>query len=264
MTLANKTIWITGASSGIGEALAIELSSRDVRLVLSARRAEELERVRSRCANQDRVFVLPMDVADTGAAENNAARAAALASAPIDVMVHNAGIGQRALAKDTPLSEDRRIMELNYFGVIALTKALLPGMRERRRGHFVVISSVTGYVGTPHRSAYAASKHALHGFFEALRAEVFAEGILVTMICPGFVRTEIAKKALTAAGTPNAEGHTATEAGLAPEVAARKIAKAMERETRETYVGGGEIAGIYLRRYVPGVLARALRRVKTT
>jgi short-subunit dehydrogenase len=263
MTLATKTIWITGASSGIGEALAIELSSRDVRLVLSARRAEELERVRGRCANRERVFVLPMDVADTAGAEANVARAAALAG-PIDVMVHNAGIGQRALAKDTPLSEDRRIMELNYFGVVALTKALLPGMRERRRGHFVVISSVTGYVGTQYRTAYAASKHALHGFFEALRAEVFAEGIAVTMICPGFVKTDIAKKALAAAGTPNAEGHDAIDAGLDPAVAARTIASAMEREAREIYVGGREIAAIYLRRWVPGVLARTLRRVKTT
>ncbi len=263
MTLANKTIWITGASSGIGEALAIELGSRDVSLVLSARRLEELERVRQRCANPTRVFVLPVDVADTAAAETNVERALALAG-PIDVMVHNAGIGQRALAKDTPLSEDRRVMELNYFGVVALTKALLPSMRERRRGHFVVVSSVTGYVGTPYRSAYAASKHALHGFFESLRAEAFDEGVRVTMICPGFVRTEIAKKALAAAGNPHGEGHTAIEGGIAPEVCARAIARGMERESREVYVGGREIAGIYLRRFAPGVLAHGLRRVKTT
>jgi short-subunit dehydrogenase len=263
MTLADKTIWITGASSGIGEALAIELSSRDVRLLLSARRAEELERVRQRCVDPARVFVLPMDVAATDAAEANVARATALVGA-IDVMVHNAGIGQRALAMDTPLAEDRRVMELNYFGVVALTKALLPSMRARHRGHFVVVSSVTGYVGTQYRTAYAASKHALHGFFEGLRAEVFADGVFVTMICPGFVRTEIAKKALAAAGTPDAAGHHAIEGGIAPEKAAKAIARAMEREAREAYVGGGEIAGIYLRRYVPGLLAHALRRVKTT
>jgi short-subunit dehydrogenase len=155
-------------------------------------------------------------------------------------------------------------MELNYFGVVALTKALLPAMRERRRGHFVVVSSVVGYVGTPYRTAYSASKHALHGFFEGLRAEVFADGIAVTMVCPGFVKTEIAKKALERAGAGNPADHTATEAGIAPEACARTIARAMEREAREIYVGKGEIAGIYLRRYVPGLLARALRRVKTT
>jgi short-subunit dehydrogenase len=264
MTLANKTIWITGASSGIGEALAIELAKRgDVKLVLSARRSEELERVRARCAKPERVHVLAMDVADTDAAEKNVARAVELAG-PIDVMVHNAGIGQRSLAKDTPLSDDRRVMELNYFGVIALTKALLPSMRERKRGHFVVVSSVVGYVGTPYRTAYSASKHALHGFFEGLRAEVFADGIAVTMVCPGFVKTEIAKKALERAGGGNPADHTATEAGLAPEACARTIARAMEREAREVYVGKGEIVGIYLRRYVPGLLAQALRRVKTT
>jgi len=262
MTLSGKTIWITGASSGIGEALAIELSSRDVKLVLSARRVEELERVRSRCASPERVFVLAMDVADTGAAEKNAARAAELGG-PIDVIVHNAGIGQRSLAKDTPLSEDRRVMELNFFGVVAITKALLPGMLARKRGHFVVVSSVTGYVGTQYRTAYAASKHALHGWFESLRAEVFDEGLRVTMVCPGFVKTEIAKKALEAAGKTYS-GDDPVDGGLDPEVAARKIAKAMENEAREMYVGGREIAGIYARRFAPGLLARALRRVKTT
>lgn len=262
MTLANKTIWITGASSGIGESLAIELAGRGAKLVLSARRSEELERVRKRCADPSRVFVLPLDVSDTDAAAKNVTRAIELAG-PIDVMVHNAGIGQRALAKDTPLSEDRRVMELNYFGVVALTKALLPSMQQRHTGHFVVVSSVTGYVGTPHRTAYAASKHALHGFFEGFRAEVFADGIAVTMICPGFVRTEITKKALVASGGSAAD-HTATEGGLAPEVAARSIAKAIDRRARETYVGGAEIGGIYLRRYAPALLAQLLRRVKTT
>ena len=145
---------------------------------------------------------------------------------------------------------------------MALTKAILPSMRARRSGHLVVVSSVTGYVGTPHRTAYAASKHALHGFFEGLRAEVFADGVAVTIVCPGFVRTEIAKKAMAAAGTSG--DHHATEGGIAPEVAARAIAKAIDRRKREAYVGGVEIAGIYLRRFLPGVLAQTLRRVKTT
>ena len=254
MTLTGKTIWVTGASSGIGEALAIELGKKSgVRLVLSARRAELLEAVRTRCADPSRVFVLPMDVADTAAADENLKRAAALAG-PIDVMVHNAGVGQRSLAKDTPLSADRRVMEINYFGVVALTKALLPEMRERRAGHFVVVSSVTGYVGTPYRTTYAASKHALHGFFESLRAEVFGDGIAVTMVCPGFIRTEIAAKALEAAGTGNIDDHRATEGGMAPEACARAIARGMESEKREIYVGRWELAGIYARRFAPGLL----------
>ena len=263
MTLRGKTIWITGASSGIGEALALELSRRDVTLVLSARRVEELERVRSKCANRQRVLVLPMDVADTSAAAVHVERAIALAG-PIDVMVHNAGISQRSLAKDTPLADDRRVMELNYFGVVALTKALLPSMIARKTGHFVVVSSVVGYVGTPLRTAYAASKHALHGFFEGLRAEVFDEGIAVTMVCPGFVRTEIAKKALAAAGGAGGGDTHATDEGIPPEACARAIARAMERQSREIYVGQREVAAIYLRRFVPGVLARVIRRVKTT
>lgn len=269
MTLHDKTIWITGASSGIGAALAIELGARDdVKLVLSARRGEELERVRERCAHPARVFVLPMDVADTDHAADDVARAEKLAG-PIHVMVHNAGISQRSLAKDTPLADDRRIMELNYFGTVALTKALLPSMRARsasggRAGHFVVVSSVTGYVGTQFRTSYAASKHALHGFFEGLRAEVFDEGIAITMVCPGFVRTEIARKAVEAAGVGRADDHQANDAGMSPEACAKGIARAMEREAREVYVGGREVAGIYVRRFAPALLARMLRRMKTT
>lgn len=264
MSLSGKTIWLTGASSGIGEALAVELSGiGGVRLVLSARREELLRATRARCADPSRVFVLPMDVADTDAADANARRAAAFAG-PIDVMIHNAGVGQRSLARDTPLSADRRVMEINYFGVVALTKALLPSMRDRKSGHFVVVSSVTGYVGTPFRTTYAASKHALHGFFEGLRAEVFRDGIAVTMVCPGFVRTEIAKKALEAAGSGDIKDHSATEGGIDPVVCARGIVRGIEREKREIYVGRWEIAGIYARRYAPGLLAQALRRVKTT
>jgi short-subunit dehydrogenase len=264
VTLRGKTIWVTGASSGIGEALAIELArASGVRLVLSARRAELLEAVRARCPDPSRVFVLPMDVADTAAAEENAARAATFAG-PIDVMVHNAGVGQRSLAKDTPLSADRRVMEINYFGVVALTKALLPSMRTRRSGHFVVVSSITGYVGTPYRTTYAASKHALHGFFEGLRAEVFDDGIAITMVCPGFVRTEITKKALEVAGGGDLRVHSATEGGIEPEVCARRIVAGMEKEKREIYVGRYEVVGIYARRFAPGLLAQALRRIKTT
>ena len=264
MSLSGKTIWVTGASSGIGEALAMQLSAiGGVRLVISARRVELLEKVRARCADPSRVFVLPIDVADTAAAPENVQKAGTFAG-PIDVMVHNAGVGQRSLAKDTPLDADRRVMEINYFGVVALTKALLPSMRERRSGHFVVVSSVTGYVGTPYRTAYAASKHALHGFFEGLRAEVWKEGIAITMVCPGFVRTEIAVKALAAAGGGDIKDHSATEAGIEPEVCARTIVRGMEKQKREVYAGRWEIAGIYARRFTPGLLAQALRRVKTT
>ncbi len=258
----DQVIWITGASSGIGEALAMELSARGAKLIVSARRRELLDGLRARTVDPSAVHVLPMDVADTARAAEHV-RDAFSRLGRVDVMVHNAGVGQRSLIVDTPLEAERRIMEVNYFGVVALTKALLPEMIARRGGHLVVVSSVTGYVGTAFRSTYAASKHALHGFFESLRAEHAKDAIDVTMVCPGFVRTEISAKAATLAGE-DMRKHTATEAGMAPEKAARKIADGIAKKKRELYVGGPEVLGIYMRRYAPGLLATALKYVKTT
>src|SRR5258708_1449948 len=187
MTFTGKTVWITGASSGIGEALARELSARGARLILSARRADELERVASACADAE---VLPLDMGDR---EDVRAKTARVANR-VDIAVLAAGISQRSLARETSSDVDRRLMEVNYLGVIELTKAILPSMLARRHGHLVAISSVAGKLGTPLRSGYSASKHALHGFFESLRAELRADAqgkrIDVTLLCPGFIRTQ--------------------------------------------------------------------------
>src|SRR6185436_12739023 len=176
----NQIIWITGASSGIGEALAVAWSREGATLVLSARNAAELERVRARCENAERHRVRPLDLVDTTAIERVAAEILRELG-HVDVLVHSGGVSQRSLAAETKLDTDRRIMDINYFGTVALTKAVLPSMLARRSGHIVPISSVIGYVGVPLRSAYAASKHALHGFFETLRAETAKHGIAVTM-----------------------------------------------------------------------------------
>ena len=261
-----KVVWVTGASSGIGEALALQLVREGARLVISARRAELLEKLKARCARPEDVAILPMDVARTDLAKGYVEQALA-AFGKVDVMVHNAGIGQRSLVAETSLEEDRRIMEVNYFGVVALTKALLPEMKARGGGHFVVVSSVTGYVGTPFRSGYAASKHALHGFFESLRAEGHKDGIAVTMVCPGFVDTEIAIKAIERAGGGEAEKSDtrakANKHGITAEQCASVMVDGIAKRSREIYVGGKEIAGIYARRYAPGLLARMLRRIET-
>ncbi len=258
----DKVVWITGASSGIGEALALELGAQGARLVISARRRELLDALKARCADPSVVHVLPMDVADTDRAGEHV-KDAVSRFGRIDVMVHNAGIGQRSLIVATPLVVDRRIMEVNYFGVVALTRALLPEMVLRGGGQLVVISSLAGYVGTPYRSTYSASKHALHGFFESLRGEHAKDAIDVTMVCPGFVRTEISKKAAAVSGEDPSK-HTATEAGLLPDVAARRIADGIAKRKRELYVGGAEVIGVYMRRFAPGVLATALKHIKTT
>lgn len=251
-------VWITGASSGIGEALAVEWSRRGARVVLSARNAAELERVRRACVDPERHLVRPLDLTD-GNAIPAAAEDVLRATGHIDVLVHSGGVSQRSLVSETDLATDRAIMELNYFGTVALTKAVLPSMLARKRGHLVPVSSVIGYVGVPMRSAYAASKHALHGFFEALRAETERQGIRVTMVVPGYIRTNVSENALRGDGTRHGKLDDTHAKAMRPEVAAPKIVDAVERGKAEVRVGGKEIHAVLLRRFLPGLVRRVLR-----
>jgi short-subunit dehydrogenase len=260
--LKNKVVWLTGASSGIGEALAYELSARGARLILSARRKDELERVKGNCAAaaQADVRVLPVDLSLAETLQLST-QAALQIFGHIDILINNGGISQRSLVADTALVVDRRIMEVNFFGAIALAKYLLPHFIRQKSGHFVNISSLTGKFGTPFRSAYAASKHALHGFFDAVRAEHYRDNIKVTMICPGFIHTPITLSALTADGTPLNKMDEAQYKGKPAEWCARKIANAIEREKEEVYIGGREVFGVYLKRFLPGLFSKVIRNV---
>jgi dehydrogenase/reductase SDR family member 7B len=251
-------VWITGASSGIGEALAVEWSRTGARVILSARNAAELERVRARCANPSQHAVKPLDLTDTAAIERTAAEVLRELG-PVDILVHSGGVSQRSLASETDLETDRAIMELNYFGTIALTKAVLPSMIARRAGHIVPISSVIGYVGVPLRSAYAASKHALHGFFNALRAENEKHGIRVTIVCPGYIRTKVSENALRGDGTRHGQLDDTHANAMLPETAAPVIVRGVAANKREIHVGGKEIHAIRLQRFVPALVARILR-----
>ena len=199
----NKVIWLTGASSGIGEALAYQLSKKGARLILSSRRKEELERVKGNCPShsQPGISIIPLDLEQPDTLEVST-QAAIQIFGHVDMLINNGGVSQRSFIADTSLAVYRRLMEVNYFGAIALTKHLLPHFIHRKQGHFVNITSLTAKFGTPYRSGYAASKHALHGFFEALRAEHHKDNIKVSMICPGFIRTSLTLSALTADGTP--------------------------------------------------------------
>jgi dehydrogenase/reductase SDR family protein 7B len=259
-TLARSRIWITGASSGIGEALAYDLARRGARLVLSARKAESLEAVRARCEHPDAHQVVPLDLADP--ASLAAAATSVLGAGAVDVLVHNGGISQRGLAKDTGIDVDRRIMETNYFGTVALTKAVLPSFLARSAGHFVVVTSVVGRVGTPYRSSYAASKHALHGFFDSLRAEVASSGIKISLVCPGFVATNISRNALTGDGSAQGTMDEATARGITPAKCAAGIARVIATNRSEALIGGREIAAVYAKRFAPRILERILERAK--
>lgn len=253
-----RVVWITGASSGIGAALARAFAREGARLVLSARRTAELEQVAATCEGAPHVLPLDLTKPDTFAA----ATASVLARfGRIDVVVHNGGISQRSLVKDTHDDVDRRIMEVNYFGAVSLTKAVLPSMLAARAGQFVVISSVMGKIGTPQRSAYAASKHALHGFFDCLRAEVSDQGLAVTLICPGFIRTDVSKNALTGDGSPTNEVGEEIAGGHPADLTADQILDAVHAKKSEVYVGalGKERLALLLKRFAPRVLERVAR-----
>jgi short-subunit dehydrogenase len=250
----DKTVWITGASSGIGEALAIAWSREGARLVLSARNAAELERVRNACEEPSRHRIVPLDLADV-----DAINAAAKSVGAVDVLVHSAGVSQRSLAAETDLSIDRAIMDVNYFGTVALTKAVLPSMLARGAGHIVPISSVIGYVGVPLRSAYAASKHALHGFFETLRAETAKQGIAVTIVVPGYIKTNVSENALRGDGSRYGTTDETHVRAMLPEDAAPKIIDAVAKKKPEVRVGGKEIYAVLLRRWLPNLVRRVMR-----
>jgi short-subunit dehydrogenase len=230
--------------------------------VLSARRAAELERVRRRCPAPDDVAVLPLDLERFDAAE--AAARAAAAFGPIDVLVNNAGLSQRSLVVETDLAVYRRLMELDFFAPVALTKAVLPAMLARRGGHVVAVSSVAGQVATPLRSGYAAAKHALHGFYDALRAEVHDQGIAVTVVMPGFIRTDVSVNALTAHGAPQGTMDAAQAKGMDPLACAERIWRAVAANRSDASMGGVETWILLLKRLSPRLVERLMRRARVT
>lgn len=260
-----KRIWITGASSGIGEALAYACAEHGAQLILSARKEQELRRVATTAAEMGAgsVFVQPLDLAQHDTIPGIAA-AVLQKVGKVDILIHCGGISQRGLAKDTPLEVDKRLMDVNFFGTVALTKSILPSMLTHQLGHIVTVTSVTGKLGSPLRSAYAASKHALHGFFDSLRAELGNTPIHITLVCPGFVRTNVSINALTGSGQPQGIMDPATEKGMSPEAAARRILDAIRNGKEETWFGGKEVLGIYLKRFFPALFSRIIRQVKVT
>jgi len=246
----NKVIWITGASSGIGEALAYEWSKLGAQLILSARRSTELERVKAACAHSNRCTVVPLDLSRQEDIEAVADSMLQQFGA-IDILVNNGGVSQRSLVIDTDISVDRRIMEIDYFSGVALTKKLLPAMLAKGSGHIIAISSIVGIFGFPLRSAYSAAKHAMHGFYETVWAELHTQGIRVTVVCPGRILTSVSVNALTGDGTAHGEMDHGQENGITAETCARKIIKAVSKNKKEVYIGKKDLLMIYFKRYIP-------------
>lgn len=260
MNFQDRRVWITGASSGIGEALAEAFHNAGARLILSARREGELRRVQAKCGGEPNTHILALDMSQAEEIPNNA-RAALAMFGGIDILVLNAGISQRSLARDTDDAVYRRLMEVDFFGPEALTRTVLPSMLQNKAGHIVVISSIAGKFGVPLRSGYSAAKFALHGFYEALRAEEARNGIVVTMVCPGFVHTGISVSALKGDGSRHAKMDREVAQGMPAEQCARLILKAVAGQKEEICVGAPrEKALLYLKRFWPGLLSKMVSR----
>jgi len=259
----DKVVWITGASSGIGRATALELSNRGARLIISGRNKINLQATKSACKQPDLVKIIAFNLTDFKNMPKIAAQAVS-AFGHVDILINNGGISQRALAENTDVVVDKKIMDTNYLGTIALTKSLLPYFIEKRSGQFVVVTSVTGKIGTPLRSSYAASKHALHGFFDSLRAEIYKYNIKVTLICPGFVQTNVSINALTGDGKPQNTMDKATKNGIPPKKLVKIMLKAIQNKKHEKAIGHKEIYGILIKRFFPKLAAHLIRKIEVT
>lgn len=248
--LSNKVVWITGASSGIGEGLAQRAAARGAKIVLSARRESELERVRQACPRPQDVAVLPLDLAKLIDPEA-AVRMAESFFGPVSVLANNAGLSQRTTMLDTGMDAYRQLMEVDFFAPVALSKALIPGMLARGEGHIVTVSSVFGHIAMARRTGYAAAKHALHGFFDSARIELGHQGIQFTLVCPGFIRTNISMNALGPDGKPFGEVDPDIGKGMDPALCAEQIWRAVEQDRYEVMIAGKERVAVYFKRFLP-------------
>ncbi|QZN90079.1 SDR family oxidoreductase [Idiomarina abyssalis] len=253
----NKTVWLTGASSGIGLALARQLANQGARLILTSRREQQLEELRQSLPNSEQHQVLALDLSQPEKAKETAS--AALRNTPVDILINNAGVSQRSPAMETDLTVYRTLMEVDYFSVVALNQVVLADMVKRRNGHIVTVSSVAGKVGTKLRSGYSGAKFAVIGYMDCLRAEMAEHNVRCTTVLPGFVRTQIAHNALTGDGSLRGKEDQDNASGISPEQCAADIIRAIESNKAEVISGKGmsKVAPL-LQRFFPGLLRKML------
>ena len=257
------SVWITGASSGIGEACAYRYAAQGARLILTSSSAERLEKVAEKCraAGATQVVVLPYDFSSNDDIEA-LVQSAWDATEGIDIVMLNAGISQRTNVEDTSMEMVRKIMEVNYFAPVAIAKAMLPRMIAAGGGKIAVTTSIAGRFGFPLRCGYSSSKFALYGFFETLQAEYYDAGIRVTIVCPGRVQTNISRYALDKGGKPHGVMDPGQAGGMTAEAAARVITRAIAKEKKEVLVGRKELLMVYIKRFFPGLCAMLARKIK--
>ncbi len=264
MRYLNKIVWIAGASSGIGESLVYAFIQEGATVIASAPFEDQLNQVREKCGDKmEYCKVLPLDMLEPDNFQELAEKVIR-ENKRIDILIHVAGISQRALVQETEMETVRKIMEINFFGAVALAKAVLPIMLSQGGGQIAAVSSIVGKFGFPLRSVYSASKHAMHGFFESLQAENLNNSIDVTMIIPGRVNTEISFNAVTGDGKTWGKKDPGQEGGISTEKASRIILNALYKKKKEVLVGGRELAMVYIKRFFPGLFWKMVNNIKPT
>lgn len=253
MILKNKVVWVTGASSGIGEAITFALAKEGCKLVISARRKEELERVKQATnLSDDNILVLPIDLEQYQKA-NEWTKTVMDKFNRIDILINNGGISQEGLALNTTTAVEQKIMDINYFGNVALSKAVAPIMQQQNSGKIAVITSIIGKFGLPKLSTYAASKHALYGFYDSFRLELKKNNIGVLLVSPGFINTNVTLNAVTADGSTFNKNSPAQENGMKTEVFAKKFISALKSNRNHKYIGGKELLSVPFKTFFPNI-----------
>lgn len=260
MNFKNKIVWITGASSGIGKALSIILFQQGAKVILSARSREKLYDLKQKLkGNPLDIHILPLDLEQKETLSQKAEEAWKIYG-KIDILFNCGGISQRSLALETTTATEEKIMNTNYWGTVLLSKAVVAKMVNQQSGHIVVISSLVGKFGTQYRSSYSASKHALHGYFDSLRNEVYQHGIAISIICPGFIRTDITLNSVTGDGSLYNKMDKNQEEGLSALDCATQILKAVEDKKEEVLIGKKEKFGVLIKRFFPTYFSKMIRK----
>jgi short-subunit dehydrogenase len=260
MNVTHKIIWITGASSGIGEALVYECAKHQTKLILSARREEELKRVAKQAnLKEENYLILPFDLADTSKA-NEYVQQIIETFGTIDVLINNGGQSQRSESIDTSSETERRLFEINYFSAVNLSKAVLPFMLKNKKGKIVVISSIAGKFGFYLRSSYSAAKHALHGYFDSMRLEVEKKGVSVLLVCPGKIKTNVSVNAISSDGKTHNQMDESHQQAMSAETCAQQIIQAILNDKEEILIGGKELLAVKIKRFFPKLFGKIIRK----
>lgn len=266
MKYQNKTVWITGASSGIGRALSKQFSAEGANLVLSSRNKVELKILKSEIEKENynsKILIKPLDLSIQDSFKQITSEIIEEFNS-IDLLINNGGISQRSLVENTGLNVDRKLMEVNFFGTVALTKAVLPYMLKNENGQIAVVTSIVGKFGFPLRSAYSASKHALQGFFDTLRAETQDRGIKISIVIPGQIKTNISLGAITEKGEAHGKMDDAQNSGMDADLAAKKIISGLSKNKKEILVGRKELLMVHIRRFMPWLYYIMVSKIKAT